>query len=284
MAHSSSPQAAPAGRSGSPSHAKAGRCPSVRQRLQCVVTLGALLRPDLRTRRQRQVMSGYLNRIGITDFLVIVWAVLGAQLIRFGPGPGESDDVDRRDELSRAWLHRPLRGAHHCLGAHAARARCLRPRPLGHGPEEYKVVATASFRLFAVVGLVSFVLHLDVARGYVAIAMPAGMVGLLVSRWLWRRWSRCTGSRVCCQHRCWLSAIAIAWWTSSGRWIRFPTLATTWWLPAAPMTVTATWAGSRCWGTNRRQPRSRDRSASTPWSAPRPRACAPAASSASVGP
>jgi exopolysaccharide biosynthesis polyprenyl glycosylphosphotransferase len=61
-------------------------------------------------------------------------------------------------------------------------------RLLGHGPEEYKVVATASFRLFALVAIASYVLRLDVARGYVAMAMPAGMIGLLVARWLWRKW------------------------------------------------------------------------------------------------
>jgi exopolysaccharide biosynthesis polyprenyl glycosylphosphotransferase len=61
-------------------------------------------------------------------------------------------------------------------------------RLLGHGPEEYTVVATASFRLFAVVTMVSYVLRLDVARGYVAIAMPLGMIGLLVTRRLWRKW------------------------------------------------------------------------------------------------
>ena len=60
-------------------------------------------------------------------------------------------------------------------------------RLLGHGPEEYKVIATASFRLFAVL-TISHVLRLEVARGYVAMAMPAGMIGLLVGRWLWRKW------------------------------------------------------------------------------------------------
>ena len=61
-------------------------------------------------------------------------------------------------------------------------------RLLEHGPEEYKVVATASFRLFALVAITSYGLRLDVARGYVAMAMPAGMIGLLVARWLWRKW------------------------------------------------------------------------------------------------
>jgi len=61
-------------------------------------------------------------------------------------------------------------------------------RLLGHGPEEYRAVATASFRLFGVVALISYVLRLDLARGYVAVAMPAGMIGLLLGRWLWRQW------------------------------------------------------------------------------------------------
>jgi exopolysaccharide biosynthesis polyprenyl glycosylphosphotransferase len=61
-------------------------------------------------------------------------------------------------------------------------------RILGHGSEEYKAVATASFWLFGGLAVVSYVLRLDVARGYVAMALPAGMIGLLVSRWLWRKW------------------------------------------------------------------------------------------------
>jgi hypothetical protein len=60
-------------------------------------------------------------------------------------------------------------------------------RLLGHGPEKYKVVATASFRLFALVAIVSYVMRLDVARGYVAMAMPTGMIGLLVAPWLWQK-------------------------------------------------------------------------------------------------
>jgi hypothetical protein len=38
------------------------------------------------------------------------------------------------------------------------------------------------------VAIASYLLRLDVARGHVAMAMPAGMIGLLVARWLWRKW------------------------------------------------------------------------------------------------
>ena len=133
-------------------------------------------------------MSGFMRRVGITDLLVIIWAVLGAQLIRFGPDAaqaklpaGTETFLDLRYTalsavLIAAWLL--------MLRLHGAYDRRL----LGHGPEEYKAVAVASFRLFSVVAIVSFVLRLQVARGYVAMAMPAGMIGLLLARWSWRKW------------------------------------------------------------------------------------------------
>ena len=61
-------------------------------------------------------------------------------------------------------------------------------RLLGHGPEEYKVVAKASFQLFALVAIASYVLRLDLARSYVAMALPAGLFDLLLARCLWRKW------------------------------------------------------------------------------------------------
>ena len=53
----------------------------------------------------------------------------------------------------------------------------------GTAPEEYKVIATVSFRLFAVVTAASYLFRLEVARGYVAIVMPAGLISLLAGRW-----------------------------------------------------------------------------------------------------
>jgi exopolysaccharide biosynthesis polyprenyl glycosylphosphotransferase len=130
-----------------------------------------------------------MRRIALTDLLVIIWAVLGAQLIRFGPPPvralvsgaATTSSIDLRYTVFSvvmivAWV---LMLRLHDTYDH---------RVLGHGPEEYKAVATASLRLFGVVAVVSYLLHLDLARGYVAIAMPAGMIGLILDRWLWRKW------------------------------------------------------------------------------------------------
>jgi exopolysaccharide biosynthesis polyprenyl glycosylphosphotransferase len=152
------------------------------------VTLGTFPSLARFTGRKQDVLSGLMRRVGITDLLVIIWAVLGAQLIRFGTySPDATLTAGARSNpnlkysalsavLIVAWLL--------MLRVHGAYDRRL----LGHGPEEYRAVAVASFELFSVVAIVSYLLRLEVARGYVALALPAGMFGLLVSRRLWRRW------------------------------------------------------------------------------------------------
>ena len=131
-----------------------------------------------------------MRKIALSDFLVISWAVLGAQLIRFGPAAvqvrlpdGEHSPIQFQYSVFSALLIGAWMLLLRLQGAHDHRT-------LGHGPEEYKAVATASFWLFGMVAVVSYVLRLELARGYVALALPVGTIGLLVSRWLWRRWLR----------------------------------------------------------------------------------------------
>jgi hypothetical protein len=50
-----------------------------------VVTLGALANPECPTLPKQDALAGFMNRVVITDLLVIIWAVWGAELIRFGP-------------------------------------------------------------------------------------------------------------------------------------------------------------------------------------------------------
>jgi exopolysaccharide biosynthesis polyprenyl glycosylphosphotransferase len=152
------------------------------------VTLGTLLAPVRFTRRKQDVLSGFMRRVGFTDLLVIIWAVLGAQLIRFGTYGADATLTSHKNALPEltytafsaalivAWML--------MLRLNSAYDRRL----LGHGPEEYKAVAVSSLQLFTVVATASYVLRLEVARGYVAIALPAGMIGLLLSRRLWRTW------------------------------------------------------------------------------------------------
>lgn len=60
-------------------------------------------------------------------------------------------------------------------------------RILGSGPDEYKRVAAASLWLFGLVAIFSYVFRVETARGYVGIALPVGLLGLIMGRWLLRQ-------------------------------------------------------------------------------------------------
>lgn len=115
------------------------------------------------------------------DAFVIIWAVAGAYVIRFGfePTSGQTSA-----EANYLWLSAALCTAWWLmLGAWNSR----QSRILGSGPDEYKRVAAASLWLFGLIAIFSYVFRIDTARGYVGIALPVGLVGLLLARWLLRQ-------------------------------------------------------------------------------------------------
>ncbi|MFJ6355786.1 sugar transferase [Pseudarthrobacter oxydans] len=128
---------------------------------------------DWRTRSSRQLR--------VVDAFVVIWAVAGAYIIRFG---FDTDSLIPSQEFNYAWLSAALAIVWWLmLGAWNSR----QSRILGSGPDEYKRVAAASLWLFGLIAIVSYVLRVDTARGYVGVALPAGLVGLLLARWLIRQ-------------------------------------------------------------------------------------------------
>jgi exopolysaccharide biosynthesis polyprenyl glycosylphosphotransferase len=133
--------------------------------------LGTL--PDWRARTSR--------RLRVVDAFVIVWAISGAYIVRFG---FESELVVSGQDFSYIWLSVALAIAWWLmLGAWNTR----QSRVLGSGADEYKRVAAASLWLFGLVAIFSYVFRIETARGYVGIALPAGLFGLLLARWLLRQ-------------------------------------------------------------------------------------------------
>jgi exopolysaccharide biosynthesis polyprenyl glycosylphosphotransferase len=119
--------------------------------------------------------------LGAVDAFVVVWAVVGAFAVRFGVEP---IFVISGQELTYAWLSLALAVVWWMmLGAWNSRQSHI----LGAGPDEYKRVAAASLWLFGLVAIFSYVFRVDTARGYVGIALPAGLAGLLMARWLLRQ-------------------------------------------------------------------------------------------------
>jgi exopolysaccharide biosynthesis polyprenyl glycosylphosphotransferase len=105
-----------------------------------------------------------------------------AQTLRFGevgPGPSLRYSFINYLAISAAivvlWMV--------ALGVYGTRSTRL----LGNGLEESRRVVAATLSMFGVLAVVSVLLRLDIARGYLAIALPAGLLGLLVSRFVERR-------------------------------------------------------------------------------------------------
>ena len=131
----------------------------------------------------------YAERLLVTDLLVVGWAVAGAYLWRLGLLPGAGLELQPLTEAGsgRKYL---LLSALLTIAWMLALAlnRSRDHRVVGLGPDEYKRVMSSSFQLFGVVAILAYVFKFDLARGYVAVAFPLGIVGLLLSRWMWRQW------------------------------------------------------------------------------------------------
>lgn len=124
--------------------------------------------------------------LALTDLLVITWATFGAQIVRFGVD-GRTDVAATSGDItiSYTWFSFLLVLAWWlALRFHGAYDMHI----LGHGTVEYRLIATATLRIFAVVAMAAFALQVQVARGYILLALPAGIIGLWAARRVWRTW------------------------------------------------------------------------------------------------
>lgn len=133
--------------------------------------------PTERARWERR----YGVNLLITDTVVVCGAVLSAQYARFGGTP-TADSVGYLSAtmsslvLASFWL------------AALAGLRTRSPKYVGAGIEEYERVVAASFWTFGAVAVAELLLKIEVSRGYLAVALSIGIVGLLIGRYTWRRY------------------------------------------------------------------------------------------------
>ena len=137
--------------------------------------------------RSAQWRRSYAARLVFTDILVLIWAVIGAAVANFGftatpvNGPPWLDPLHLHyGVLSVAlvvvWLL--------ALGSTGSRGH----RVIGTGTAEYKAVANSGVAVLVLIALLSFAFQINFSRGFVLTAIPAGLIGLLASRGLWRLW------------------------------------------------------------------------------------------------
>jgi len=126
---------------------------------------------------------------------VVVAALGAAQFLRFGSSAAEVGSYGLASYtvvsgviavgwLAALWLNRTF----------AAQI-------IGVGYEEYQRVVIATLGVFGFVAIVSMLLKLEIARGYLAIALPVGLTLLLFGRWSWRQWLRKMRAAGDCVHR-----------------------------------------------------------------------------------
>jgi exopolysaccharide biosynthesis polyprenyl glycosylphosphotransferase len=122
-----------------------------------------------------------------TDLLVLVVVVFGAQMIWFGTGNAEVAirEDSRLSEFSYWLFSLALVGAWMWV---LSLADSRSERVIGTGSTEYGRIVGASLRLFGAIAILAFLLRIDVARGFLVISLPAGVLLLVAERWIWRKW------------------------------------------------------------------------------------------------
>ena len=128
-----------------------------------------------RNRWQRR----YAAILRYTDLTVVSAAVSLAHIVRFGPSfspPGfpRLYVAGLSALFIIVWLA--------ALSALHTRS----PRITGAGVEEYRRVIAASFSTFGAIAIIALLCNIDIARGYLAVALPIGVIGLVSGRAVWR--------------------------------------------------------------------------------------------------
>jgi exopolysaccharide biosynthesis polyprenyl glycosylphosphotransferase len=123
----------------------------------------------------------YARRLIVVDVIGVLLSVNVAQWLRFGGllSTGETYRTVDYTAVSLivavAWLS--------ALSINNSRS----VRIIGVGAEEYRRVWMATLFVFGGVAIVSMLFKLDIARGYLMIALPIGLFALLGGRWAARR-------------------------------------------------------------------------------------------------
>ncbi|MCG7592777.1 sugar transferase [Mycobacterium sp. PSTR-4-N] len=126
--------------------------------------------------------GGFAWRVRGTDCLAVFAALAAAQFLRFGSISAEVGDFGLANYTTVSVVIALLWLASLWLN------RTVSTQVVGLGYEEYQRVIVSTLGIFGFVAIVSMLLKLEIARGYLAIALPVGMALLLCTRWCWRRW------------------------------------------------------------------------------------------------
>lgn len=116
----------------------------------------------------------YARSLVVADTVGIVAAVALAQRVRFGNSPSTAY-LELSVAVVTMWIA--------ALWINHSRSI----RIIGSGAEEYRRVWVGTISVFGAIAIISMLFKLEIARGYLMVALPVGAVLLLLFRWLARR-------------------------------------------------------------------------------------------------
>jgi len=135
------------------------------------------VQPSLERRRLWE--RRFRRRLDVTDAVIVTVAVSAAVIVETGPveviadlaGPARIGAFVVGAWLTLLWL-----------------ARTREPAVLGAGSAEYKRIGHATGLAFGLLSTAFILAQLPGLRAQLLVAMPFGLVALVFSRWLWRKW------------------------------------------------------------------------------------------------
>ena len=147
------------------------------------VERGHLVRRRLTTAGGKAAFWVHLMRwrLATTDAVVVVIVVATATAVGFVIEPAvmsasESEYAVVALLTAISWLS--------CIAV----AHTRDERVLGMGAVEYRRVASSTVLEFGILALIVLVAGFHMPRTFVLVALPLGLVALLLERWLWRKW------------------------------------------------------------------------------------------------
>lgn len=126
----------------------------------------------------------YRRLLLATDTFVVIVSVVGTQLLWLGT---EDVQLSGRGHLTTTYSVVSIlliAGWLAVLQLYNTRSA----RSIGYGPTEYRLIADGALRLFGVVAIVSYIGGYEVSRGLILLSFPIGLLGLIASRYAWRKW------------------------------------------------------------------------------------------------
>lgn len=129
----------------------------------------------------------YAALLASTDAAAVVFAVLGAHLLRFGFTDEQLTVGDSVFDFEVGYLLASLvfiAGWLFSLKLFGTRDAAV----LDEGAAQYRRIVDATVRVFGVIAILSLMFQIQFGRVYLLIALPTGLLLLLLTRWAWRQW------------------------------------------------------------------------------------------------